>query len=45
MQSIMSVIYMNGSKLKRKDEPKLLSNLEQGKSRSGSYRKVAIEEI
>ena len=46
MQSIMYVIInMNESKLKRKGQQKLLSNLEQKKSRSGLHRKVAVEEI
>ena len=44
MQSIMSaIINMNESKLKRKGLQKLLSDLEQKKSRSGSHRKVAVE--
>ena len=42
MQSIMSVIInMNESKLKRKGKPKLLSELEQKKSWSGSQGKFA----
>ena len=46
MQSIMSVtIYMNESKFNRKGQPKLLSDLERKKSRSGSHRKVAVKEI
>ena len=46
MQSIMSVIIsMNESKLKRKGRPKLLSDIEQKKARSGPHRKVAVEEI
>ena len=46
MQSIMSVIInMNENKLKRKGKPKLLSDLEQKKSRPGSHKKVAVEEI
>ena len=46
MQSIMSVIInMNESKLKCKGQPKLLSDLEQKKSRSGSQGKVAVQEI
>ena len=46
MQSIMSVIInMNDSKLISKGLPKLLSDLEQKKSRSRSHRKVAVEEI
>ena len=46
MQSIVPVIiYINKNKLARKGSPKLLSDLEQKKSRSGSHRKVAVEEI
>ena len=46
MQSKMSVIInMNDSKLKRKGLPKLLSDLEQKKSRTGSHRNVAVEEV
>ena len=46
MQSIMSVfININESKLKHKGLPKLLSDLEQKKSRSGSQGKVAVKEI
>ena len=45
MQGIKSVlINMTEDKLKRKGKPKLLSDLEQKKPRSGSHRKVAIEE-
>ena len=39
------IINMNESKLKRTGLPKLLSDIEQKKSRSGSHRKVAVEEI
>ena len=46
MQSIMpAIINMNERKIKRKGLPKLLSDLEQKKSRSGTHRKVAVEEI
>ena len=46
MQSTMSVIInMNDSKLKHIGSPKLLSDLEQKKSRSGSQGKVADKEI
>ena len=46
MQSIMSVIInMNESKLQRKGCPKLLSDLEQKKSSSGSHKKVVVKEI
>ena len=42
----MSVtIYMNESKLKRKGQPKLLSDLEQKKWRSWSQGKVAVQGI
>ena len=39
------IIYMNESKLKRKGWPKLLNDLEQKKSRSGSQGKVPVQEI
>ena len=39
------IITMNERSLKRKGEPKLLSDLEQKKSRSGSQGKVAVKEI
>ena len=39
------IINVNESKLKRKGLPKLLSDLEQKKSRSGSQGKVADKEI
>ena len=39
------IINMNESKLKRKGEQKLLSDLKQKKSRSGSQEKVAVKEI
>ena len=39
------IIYMNENKLKHKGKPKLLSDLEQKKSKSGSHREVAVEEI
>ena len=39
------IINMNESKLKRKGWSKLLSDLEQKKSRSESHRKVAVKEI
>ena len=46
MQSIMSVIInMNESKLKHKGLPKLLSDLEEKKSRSGSQGKASVKEI
>ena len=46
MQSIMFVIInMNESKLKRKGLPKLLSDLEEKKSRSGSQGKAPVKEI
>ena len=46
MQSIMSVIInMNESELKRKGKPKLLSDLEEKKSRSWSQGKVTVKEI
>ena len=39
------IINMNESKLKRKGKPKLLSDLEQKKSKSGSQGKGAVREI
>ena len=39
------IININESKLKHKGKPKLLSDLEQKKSRSGSQGKVAVQEI
>ena len=39
------IINMNESKLKCKGLPKLLSDLEQKKSRSGSQGKVVVKEI
>ena len=46
LKSCFSVIInMNESKLKRKGKPKLLSDLEQKKSRPGSQEKVAVKEI
>ena len=39
------IIFMNKSKLKRKGKPKLLSDLEQKKSWSGSQGKVVVQEI
>ena len=46
MQSIMSVIInIMRANLNTKVNPKLLSNLTQKKSRSGSQGKVAVKEI
>ena len=46
MQGIESVlINATENKLKRKDKPKLLSDLERKKLRSGSQEKVAVKEI
>ena len=46
MQGIKSVlINATENELKRKGSPKLLSDLEQKKSRSGSQGKVAVQEI
>ena len=39
------IINMNESKLKHKGLPKLSSDLEQKKSRSGSQGNVAVQEI
>ena len=46
MQGIKSVlINATENELKHKGKPKLLSDLEQKKSRSGSQRKVTVQEI
>ena len=46
MQGIKSVlINVTENKLKRKGKPKLLSDLEQKKSRSGSQGKITVKEI
>ena len=46
LQGINSVlINVTENELKRRDQPNVQSDIEQEKSRSGSHRQVAVEEI